>query len=300
MAAAAQGRERVRARRAIAAFVALLLLFGLAACTDTEVPDAATPEPPADESAPSTETVSYAPYVGYWCDSDNAKRSTMSTEGMDQIEILSASADTVTFTLLHTGAGPSYRMTGSESPITAGIADGVASFEFRDERGSLNTGIIRFLEYELVVEILMTEVDSTASGSAAMHCLMLRDEHYGDRIVQEDVYEPRFAGVVGAYERSSDSSDIPSIQVVSVESGRVQLDITGTHDDTVYYEQLSGRIVDETTVEVQVPKTGVTLLLRWENPGTINVECLQGTPSGAIGQLLESPTYWNSAYLHTS
>jgi hypothetical protein len=223
----------------------------------------------------------------------------MSEEGMSQITIEAADNESVRFSVLHTGPTPAYRMTGSESTITAPIVDGVASFEFKDERGSMNAGTIQFLDDKLVVKIRTTSAVSDANGSVAMNCLMLRDQHYGDREVLEPQYKGPFVGVVGSYRCASEPTDIPTMKITSVEGGRVVLDLTDTFNDTVYYRDLEGRITDEAEVELPID-SGVVLRLHWENPGTIHVECLQGEPSGAIQRLLEYPTYWNSEYLHTS
>ncbi len=284
--------------------VAVVVVLGLLAAViyivqGSRRPATASEQPPR-AAAETTAAPTYSSYVGQWCDSDNATSPTQSEEGLSQITIEAADTDTVTFSVLHTGSAPAYRMTGSESTITAPIVDGIASFEFQDERGSMNAGTIQFLDDKLVVEIRTTSAASDANGSVAMDCLMLRDQHSADREVLEPQYTGPFVGVVGRYRCASEPTDIPTIEITSVENGRVILDLAGTFNETVYYRDLEGRITGETEVEVPIEDAGVTLRFRWKDPGTINVECLQGEPTGALQRLLDAPTYWNSEYLQTS
>lgn len=301
MGAHKDGGGRARLSKSAVAVVAVLGLLAavMSLVQISRRPDTTAKEPPR-ATAETTAAPTYSSYVGQWCDSDNATSPTMSEEGMSQITIEAADADSVTFTVLHTASAPAYRMTGSEATITAPIVDGIASFEFQDERGSMNAGAIQFLDDKLVVEIRTTSAASDANGSVAMDCLMLRDQHFADREVLEPQYAGRFLGVVGIYTCASEPTDIPTIGITSVDDGVVVLDLTGTFNDTVYYRDLVGRITGETEAEVTIEETGVTLRLRWENPGTIHVECLEGEPSGPLERLLDSPTYWNSEYLQTS
>lgn len=131
----------------------------------------------------ATQVRTYSAYVGHWCDSENASRPTQSESGISEIAIDAADTDSVTFNVLHTAAAPAYRMTGSETTITAPIKNGVAAFTFRDERGGMNAGTIQFLEDKLVVEIRTTSANGNANGSVAMNCLMLRDQYFGTREV---------------------------------------------------------------------------------------------------------------------
>lgn len=290
--------------RLVKSAVAVVAILGLLAAViyivqGSRGPVAASEQPPR-AAAETTAAPTYSSYVGQWCDSDNATSPTMSEEGFSQITIEAADTDTVTFSVLHTGSAPAYRMTGSESTITAPIVDGVASFEFKDERGSMNAGTIQFLDDRLVVEIRTTSAASDANGSVTMDCLMLRDQHFADRKVIEPEYSGRFLGVVGSYRCASEPTDIPTIEITSVDSGNVLLDLTGTFTEAVYYRNLKGRVTGESEVELSIEDAGVTLRLHWDNPGTINVERLEGEPSGPLKRLLEYPTYWNSEYLHTS
>ena len=287
--------------------VALVVLVGLLAAAlyaanSSREPQVLPGPPPTASQATTSSAPMYSKYVGYWCDSVNATSPTMSEEGMSEIEVTSASTDSIAFTVMHTGAAPSYRITSSDTTITATIVDGVATFEFRDDRGGRNSGIVQFLDEKLVVEILSTgsDTDAIGNGSIEMNCLMLKDQYRGTREVLEPEFVRQFIGVVGDYSRASVPDEVPTIRIISVSGGHVTLDLTGTCNDTVYYRNLNGRVIGASEVEVRIDGTGVTLLLHWENPGTIRVERLTGDLSGALLQLLESPTYWNSAYLHTS
>lgn len=291
-------------QRLVKSVVAVVAILGLLAAVIYIVQGARRPTTVSKAQPRTTVEVTAAPtysaYVGQWCDSENATRPTMSEEGMSQVTIEAADVDSVTFSVLHTGAAPAYRMTGSETTITAPIVNEMASFEFRDERGSMNSGTIQFLDNRLVVEIQATSAASDANGSVAMNCMMLRDQHVFDREVLEPQHAGPFLGVVGSYACASEPTDIPTIEVMAVDDGRVVLDLTGTDSDAVYYRNLEGRITGDAEAVVTIEEADVVLRLRWENPGTIHVDLLEGEPSGPLQRLLDAPTYWNSEYLHTS
>jgi hypothetical protein len=286
-------------RKSAVAVVGLTCLLAVVLCAGCSSRDSSQPVP-GRSAKPDASATAYSDYLGYWCDSGNAANSKVSQEGMSEIAVSSAGAGSITFTVQHTGPAPSYRITGSETTITAAIVDGKADFEFRDDRGSANSGKIQFLDGKLVVEIRQTAAAPSANGSLAMDCLMLRDRYHDTRTVLEPVYGGAFIGVVGVYSRASEPSEVPSINIVSVSNGHVVLDLTGTFNDKVYYEHLDGRITGKSEVEVRLETEGVTLLLRWQDPGTIVVVPVEGHPSGVLQLLIESPTYWNSEYLHTS
>lgn len=178
----------MRAWKPVAAVVALAcLLFAVFVLGRAFV----QPKPSTQESVPVTKsatTVSGAAssatdYVGYWCDSANAPRRVMSRERMDKLEVVDFDGKRLLFTVMHTGAAPSYRITSSENTIVAQVAGGVASVEFDDDRGGSNRATIRLLGDSILVRIV--PVLPADNGSLAMDVVMLRDRLHGARTVDE-------------------------------------------------------------------------------------------------------------------
>lgn len=260
-------------------------------------PPASTPEIRARDIAQATARANYS---GHWCDSANAPRKVMSSEGLDEIVVTASSERSLTFSVMHTGPAPSYRIVGSETTITAPVVDGVATFEFLDDLGSANEGTIELLDDKLVVEIgLADSPNPEANASIAMNCVMLRDRNYASRTVEEPTYNGPFIGVAGRYTRSSGVPNDPCVEIVSVRNGQVILNIVST-SGKVYFKHLNGSIKNRSEAEVHIKGTDAILGLKWKNPGTIVLHHVAGSLSGFLRDLVRWPTYWNSKYLHTS
>jgi len=252
----------------------------------------------ATTAAPAQPAFDYASYVGHWCDSRNARRNVIDSEGMDSVEIVACSSTSIKLTLLHTASAPAYRMTGSETTITAPLRNGVARFTFNDERGGMDSATVTLLSGGALA-VNVESLSSGDNGSIQMDCLMRKDQYFDSRQADEPVPSFDFIGVKGDYTRASEPSDVPCIKIRSIDGYTVKLDITGTYNSKVYLTGLVGTVVGDDRVKVDLD-SGQSLLLHWTNPGTIVVKCTRGSLPRRLWPLTVEPTYWNAEYLHTS
>jgi len=102
------------------------------------------------------------------------------------------------------------------------------------------------------------------------------------------------------YNRASDPSDLAAINITNIDSRFITLDIVGTFTEKVYFKGLKASIVDDDEATLTLGPIGATVLLRWKNPGTIDVSKRSGVLPANLRGLVDPPQYWNSKYLHTS
>lgn len=191
---------------AVAALACLLLaMFLLGRAFVQPKPSAQEPRPVAGAAITASRTASpAADYVGYWCDSENAPRRVMSRERMDELEVVGFDGNRLLFTVMHTGAAPSYRMTSSESTVVAQVVDSVATVEFGDDRGGVNRATIQLLDDRIMVRIV--PILPADNGSLGMDVVMLRDRLHGARTVDESMLSNSGTGAEAAYHTPSPGS----------------------------------------------------------------------------------------------
>jgi hypothetical protein len=293
-------RGRMHVRRVMAAGCGLLLAISLISGCATAASPTAAPRPlehgatPTESSAVTTASVDY---TGFWCDTANARSRVASTDGIDELEVSASSAQSLKFTLSHTGPAPARRITSSVTTVTARVTDGVAQFDFTDDRGGVHRGKVELDGNRLLVQL---EASADADAPMLVDCVMVRDPYHSSRQVDDSAAPIDFIGAPGTYSPASEPSDIPSIKVGAVVAGIVPVSITGTFNRRVYFAKISGRVVAAKDVELKLPGTNCRLRLRWSNPGTLTASRVSGTLPSQIRELTRSATYWNSSYLHTN
>jgi len=191
---------------AVAALACLLLaVFVLGRAFVQPKPSAQEPTPVTERAGTASRTASpAADYVGYWCDSANAPRRVMSRERMDELEVVGFDGNRLLFTVMHTGAAPSYRITSSENTVVAEVVDRVARVEFDDDRGGMNRATIQLLGDRILVRIV--PVLAADNGSLGMDAVMLRDRLHGTRTVDESMPSNASMGAEAAYHTPSPGS----------------------------------------------------------------------------------------------
>lgn len=191
---------------AVAALACLLLaVFVLGRAFVQPKSSTQEPRPVTETASPASRTASpAADYVGYWCDSANAPRPVMSRERMDELEVVGFDGNRLLFTVMHTGAAPSYRITSSESTVVAQVVDSVARVDFDDDRGGMNRATIQVLGDRLLVRIV--PILPADNGSLEMDVVMLRDRLHGARTVDESVPSNTSTGADAAYHTPSPGS----------------------------------------------------------------------------------------------
>ena len=291
--------EHVR-RNTWGLFVLAGLAFALLAsgCThdDRAGGRAATPAPtPSALAAPALD---YAAYEGHWCDSRNADRPVLGPEGMDSAEVSLCTSTTIELTLMHTGSAPAYRITASESTVTAPLHNGVARFTLNDDRGGSASGTITLLP-DAAMTVRLESQTAGDNGAIDMDCLMRKDRYFDSREAEAPELAFDFIGVEGYYSHSSDQVHEPCIEVRSVDDQSVRLKIISQDGKRVYVKESVGSVVADDSVQLDLG-TGQSLLLHWTNPGTVVVKSPNGALTEDLRAITKVRTYWNSEYLHTN
>lgn len=240
---------------------------------ETEEPDVQTS---AVETTDSDTSFDYESYIGAWCDEENATSSIISSRGIKQLDIISLDSDEVVFNVLKTMSAPAYRMTGNIEAVVGVVKDDKATFTFKDDRGGINEGSIKFQEDAIFVHIeTIGSYDDSLQGpggSVSMDCRMVRDQFKGNR--QAAAYDASYI-FPDSNTRLLTDDDVQFETLETLELGRNEIyarhgyefsdpDIAAYFQNKAWYEPTTPGSSFDASVFNEIERENIALIQEWE------------------------------------